>query len=412
MAKDIVDLKNYELYYGMKLDKLKIKNNYDMIEYSMDQIWYEAKKRYLKEVGIDDIKSISNDIVYNYFKDTCKYELLNMLIGKIDYNFRNKEEILFYELDNRNEFFINNIDAMIKIILDEYIYEDDIINKDNYHGRLSKIDKKESIMMVKDILYEIEPMGEWVNIYQELIDNNKIKYLNELSKKELDKIKNEYGINKLDSGVVYQKDDNKILDMFLKYEGNIKDIYTTIHEIIHYINRVKDNGRLNQIIQEMPSIFYEFYTLDYLKRLGYKEKEVNLIRKERAKYIKNACEEISDIGYYLYLYNRDGVINKDNDITTIYNYYTDSYERVLITSEDIIMYPYMIFIAYPYIIGTYLANKAIKKSKDDELILPIMKYITENISRMDIDRIFSIFDSDIDLYKDKDEKIKIKKKMR
>lgn len=51
---------------------------------------------------------------------------------------------------------------------------------------------------------------------------------------------------------------------------------------------------------------------------------------------------------------------------------------------------------YPYITGTYLASIALSIAREDDRFLDEMKYITENISKLDASYIFNSLGLDID----------------
>ena len=51
---------------------------------------------------------------------------------------------------------------------------------------------------------------------------------------------------------------------------------------------------------------------------------------------------------------------------------------------------------YPYITGTYLASIALSIARKDDSFLDEMKYITENISKLDASYIFNSLGLDID----------------
>ena len=147
---------------------------------------------------------------------------------------------------------------------------------------------------------------------------------------------------------------NKDRYLFLNCHGNLNDIVLTIHEIIHYINGVYDNvNDVNPIIREFPSIFYEMYAIKYLSKLGYSNSDIENVYYMRKNIIFNMIKEIE--------------VNTNDD---------------------------MLLSCYSYVIGHYLARIAIDKIDSDKLLLSIIKYITEHLSKIDINDIFDLLEVD------------------
>ena len=309
-----------------------------------------------------------------------RLDVLNKLIEKLFYQFNNCEKIDDMELDNRDIYFINNIDLIINIIKEQEDYVIDNIEEDI---ELPKMTKEEVYYYTTEILNEIDPSGEWLDIYLNSIKNNHIIYLNDFNSDEITRIKSALGlvgINDIDNVCLHFNDKERFL--FLKYNGDISDVVLTIHELIHYISFEYDNVReALPMVREFPSIFYELYSLYYLSTLGYDKEIIKGINNNRLFDIYSSIDESRDIIDYLNIYINDGKImdyiskNKCDKCIEILN--NDSY---------------IVFKTYPYIVGSYLARKAISKIKEDKTLFDMIKYITKNLSKIDVDDIFSILD--------------------
>ena len=123
-------------------------------------------------------------------------------------------------------------------------------------------------------------------------------------------------------------------------------------------------------------------------------------RKNLDKYLKEMeiTEEI-EIGYYKNIienYNeRDREYFKNNmplmlDAKVVSTLNCDkTINKLLLNFDDF-------YSLYPYITGTYLASIALSIAREDDRFLDEMKYITENISKLDASYIFNSLGLDID----------------
>ena len=258
-------------------------------------------------------------------------------------------------MDNVGTFFLDN-SSLIKNITEEEI---DYLNGfANNNGTMCKVNNWKIKDIIKDILDEVDGTSEWLEIYLDAVNSGHIIYLNELDDESLNKLKRGLGILNIESfDNTCMHLGNKDRYLFLNYKDNLGDVIFTIHEIIHYINEILDNGRnVFPLVREFPSIFYEMYALNYLYKIGYSEEELMKVYHFRIDDLNVCIDSIRNI------------VDID-DVT-----------------RDIL------YTCYPYIIGDYLARMAIIKSKNDMTILPMMKYITENLSKIDVSDIFKLFE--------------------
>ena len=240
---------------------------------------------------------------------------------------------------------MENKEIIKKIVKKEKEYIDNYSIKDDYE--LSELTDREINQIICDILMELDPNGDWLEIYLKARRTAHIIYINELDKEGLKKYEQILGISglkRLDNTCLNISSDESFV--FLNYEGNISDVVFTIHEIAHYINaRLDDVTSVSPYVREFPSIFYEMYALNYLKNLWYPEGELLSIYNKRIFETYESLEMTSKLGI-------------ENTSYT------------------------------PYVIGSYLGREAMNKLNDDKLLLSIIKYITENLSRTRVEELF------------------------
>ena len=392
--KNVWELKDYELLHIIESYRLNVKNSYWL--YEVEYVWDEIIKRY-KQWGMN--YGSDRYEVYKLLKQNESYNLLNSLIGKVANTLLGKEDSL---IDNSDIYFYDNLNLLYDKMHAEYQYE-----RNNYlkkkETELPKIEKHEVVTIVEDILDQIDNNGEWKEIYKEALNEGKIIYVDMLTDEDITRLKTASLIDTIENGgTLYNQSNGEIIGVFLKYVGDINDIYLTMHEIIHYINKYLDKEKIKPILKEFPSIFYEFYSLKCLEGYGYSKESLEIIKNTRRKYIINAYEEIKDIMYYLTLYKKDGYINSNNDLLGSKRVITIRRNR---TVEKLIMDPDILLSTYPYIIGTYLANQGIEAIDSDKVIGQIIKYVTEHLSAVDEGMIFNILE-----YSNKNNKLLKKRK--
>ena len=416
---ELEKMKLYELYHLLLIDI--IHRDKDISNLDIDKLFKLVNEKYKEENGVYLDKKSE---LYKWLSDKSRYILLDDLLVRLFARFINIEMIKNIEIDNTDIFFVNNINEMKRIMDEEgeIISNIEIVKCDNK----TKIDKDNVIEIVKDILIKLDNNGEWLDIYNNAIRDKKIIYLNELSKEELDKFKEDNDINqdlnKYRNVCCFNT--NGSMYIILTYTGNISDISSTIHEVIHYISRCYNNKNEKLILRELPSIFYEIYTLNYLNELGYSKKEIDEIKLNRYTDTYEAILDIDILMNYFIILLSKGNITKDDVIDeyricmrNIYgndNYYEipNEYDsRCDDVIHDLIKNQYMLFKSYPYIIGSYLASMAINKLDSDMMIMSFMKYITEHIDSVCEEDVFNIIlDGKIDLYYDDEDKVKVREK--
>lgn len=395
----------YELYY-LLLASYYYQDN-DIITIDIDRLFDEINTRYKEQFGI---YQLDDNKLFTWLKNKCRYNLLDELLVGLYNRFINIEKGDKYEIDNTDIFFVNNIHLMSKI------FEEEINNYNKMNltkcNNKTKIAKWQVIDTVKDILTELDPSEEWKNIYEQALNNNIIIYLNELSHEEIAQFKRINGINiNLESikNTCFFPDTGRSY-IILNYEGYLTDISTTIHEIIHYISRYYNNNQKEiPLLRELPSMFYEIYTLKYLYSFGYNQEELAEANINRLTDTYKSIEDIKLLVDYLKILIDKGHLTEEDIINEYSNTYEDNNHKSDKCIHDLIRNPYILFGYYPYIIDNYLATNAINKLSSDKLILNYMKYITEHISSVDEEDVFNIIlDSNLSLYLEDNNKKRIK----
>ena len=403
---NVDEMKLYELYYIVYV--YSIYEDDDIVPYDMEYVWHKINDYYYQEndILLDINKEDDRSILFNWMKEKCRYQLLDELMVHMFNRFINIED---NGVDNRDEFFINNIDMMEKIMgTGNYDMKMDDKN-------ISELSKDKVITLVKEILLEIDPSSEWLRIYEEAIDKNKIIYLNELDKKGIIDLKKELVVDSLkyiDNSCLTLKNGEKYI--FLNYKGDISDISTTIHEFTHYVSKYNHNEKESPILREFPAIFFELYALEYLKEIGYDETDIILVNQHRIADTYMAIMESRLFIYYLKTIMNNGVINEEIDRELIrdkYYLFNDVRKNCDNCIRDLIINPYAFFEIYPYVIGNYLADNAIIKLKDDRQLLGFIKYMNDNLYRINPYDVFNILGcGDVDLVNTNEEKQKVKKR--
>ena len=411
---EISELKLYELYYLITAYMLHDDMN---LPYSIDFVHQSVSNAYTKETGLAN--ETNQDKVSNWLANKCRYQLLDELMLHMYHDLTVKDDESM--IDNTDLFFVNNLYAMDKV-MESYYDEVAPIIYNTESQKLSESNKKETISIVKDILSEIDDNNEWLNMYEDMLSINHIIYINELSDVEKDKLVARIGvksIKEIENSCLSIDNDTYI---FLNYTNTIADIPTTIHEVIHYIIKETNFGsRELPILREFPSIFFELYALNYLKRLGYDETEIRTINQARLTNSFSMYHDVKDMMYYLKMLIEKGRITEKQDLKTtnreinrikkIFNKQeinalladnpnefdakTKCYERADSVINNIIINPDILFNYYPYIIGSYLADMAIKRTTTSRTTLSLMKYISEKISKLDGYDIFSVLETQI-----------------
>lgn len=380
--------------------------------YNENEIYDQIEKIYFKD---EKNERKSKEELYDWAKEKVRYSILNVLI-ELACNLLHKEKINGKIIDNPDLFFANNWEKLINIMLSQGIIC--TTSTDSINIKLPKLDENQIDRYVLEILSECDPTLEWVNEYNKLkeekriIDSNEEKGIlaHKLQTKDFDgKFENAY--IKSSEGIDY---------ILLTHDGTLEDIPSTIHEFAHYISeKGRSNQKIPKTFQEFPSIFYELYSLEFLKKAGYNDVVIKSIREKR---LQNTMDHVLlnyDMLRYLRMYLEYGEIKEEEDIkyqkdlqerikgffpqlskySNFLNYFLNYKKRAFDSCDDcirdLILNPWCLYDIYPYIIGTFLAVKSMESLILDENLLHQIKDYTENLAFVDPYEVFKSIGYDI-----------------
>ena len=369
------DMDLFELYYFLCVCLF---HDEETVPYEIDDVWNEINKYYYLEKGYS--LDVNNEeqliILFKFVRDNVRYQLLDELMVHVYSRLLNKEEIVDY----RDKFFANNLFQMREIMDYEQEYIEDNIG--DFSGYIPEISKEETIAHVKNILKEIDPSGEWLNIYNKAIDDDKIIYLNELSDVEEEIVKKKLGLKSFGEMINSCFCSENEMYILLTYNNNLDDVTTTVHEIIHYISMVKSNGKQPRIIlREMPSMFFELYALNYLRKLGYPDYILASINDDRLKNMNDFIKDVINMTDYLIELVVDGQISPNGEDHKCDN-----------STYELINNPYIYHRSYPYIIGNFLATEGMEKAMYYPEFVADIKKVTERLSTVNPYDVFKMVD--------------------
>ena len=179
----------------------------------------------------------------------------------------------------------------------------------NYFGDRYFVDGSSQIVPRKNNLtYE-----DVLNISRKVIESINPKYLEEFDKLLNSGIidfgyEDEYEYSFVRHVFSKGKLESRIIN--LKRSFNYNDIETLVHEFMHYVCFVGD-GMRNKIIGEMISIYFELYTMEYLKK-NYNFELEELFYNRRLVSIYRHSGELKKIELLLYLYMNFGNLDENS----------------------------------------------------------------------------------------------------
>ena len=397
---DIKKMKLGELFYYLLIDKIDRKLEDD--EESYMPLFYPGTEKEIYE-RIHYFKNGNSKLnielneekkkkLYIWARNNTRYEFLNSLI----YNFI--RELLSKDLelgkDDTDVFLVSNLIPIINIICKEI--KSIVEKKENIdYSEFCCLSKEDTIKYVKEILLVIDPSKEWLKMYEQILNSNKVLYYNEMSKEEVLAFYKRLGLR-------YTKDmDNSFINigndtyLMLNYMGNVRDVSYTIHEIIHYINRTKiGSDEYIHTLDEFFSIFYQLYALDYLENKGYNKKDIDSVRKyilcDNASVNEDSYLFILKLRHYVKMALQNGKIEEKEDVSHYHNNEKLAHIMCDTFTNDFLMNEEYVLMKYHYLIGDYLAKYGIQKMRKGEDILPMMKYYTEHTLEIDPYDVFTL----------------------
>ena len=385
-----------ELYIAyLNILQNNINNNQLLALYQKINKFYKQEKK----ESIEEYNEITIKKLLDYAKEESRYPLINTCLTSISKNlfeFNNENY-----LDTRDLFLANNLESIYQLLQEDrktYINQMISTNKE-----IPTIDSNEYDRIIYNILKEIDPTESWLSYYEELDCTGKIIYLDELSEEEKYRLEKslDVNINMLKNCCVEFED----IMIFLESKTKLSDIPAFFHEFAHAISFNSKEEIIGKTTSEYPSIFYELYSINYLEKLGYSKEIVHEILNERYNYTIKIGKPFLLILKYLVLYVNQNGINKKNAINLqkeeinkvikleqnnpgIINFLIDNDPAFFEPTKKakfeidtcikiIVSSPQTFYENYKYLIGFYLARKALNNED-----LNIIKYHTEHLKEI------------------------------
>ena len=375
---------------------------------------YEVLNTYYYDFNgtrLDINKEEDRDTLFEFANDNFRYILLNVLLSEslnVLINHNGYEEKELYD----------NLDSIMDII-DERVKTLAPINNIELKP-IKELDKDDIPSYFRRFLCTIDKTGEMAYLYDDMLINRNIIYLDTLSDVEKAKLFKKLGINKVYENF-FAVDKNLEPKIFLTRNGDMLDFRKLAHEFTHYVVFAKNKDKLENfsiMFREFPSSFYEIEALKFLRNVGYSNEDVTNANLHKLKYIYDIGLDLSLLNSYLkmflsnnfkitertdYEYRRNelydfieqngedayaklvSINDKYRDTESMAKSYCDIVNRSLYNSPTIFNE------LYPYVIANHFALKAV--GQNDEEMLGYMKRVTYNLPRITFKGVNDVLDN-------------------
>ena len=310
---------------------------------------------------------------------------MNWIYNKLNYYLN---EICNY-LENENKFLLENI-QLISILNDGFLQHIQSYNLDNETKR-NKLTFEDVFLLAREIVESIDK--NYLESFDNLIKSGELDFSFEGAYEDSQCIS------------MYKKDYVKQI-ININRAFNYNDVWVLVHEFIHYTNSHKKS--INKYyFAEFLSIYFEFYTIDYLLEKGINKEEIDYFFR-----IKSAKRHSIIFLYYeivLLAFTKFG--NLDEDTVSLLQCYLLNIEREVFEKECLILYNNLSLVErnykeeinkepknfggilseefitqnYRYILGTILAIYARKFSKFEDIV-----YLNNHINECDDRSVYDI----------------------
>ena len=357
------NLDDYKMSIKKKDLPIYIESIYSLI--AMD--YYETPEELVNALfNLDDKEKKK---LTNYLNSKYRRSLLNQLLeGQISFLTETSTE------KQQDDFVIENIDELLNHTSQE-ILSIDLSNQQLV--RMPSLTDQELDKSIIEFLIQIDPSLKWLKEYEELKKNNQIK------PSDIWNCNQEKGKWVINTSKVH----------------NIEDFRCFIHEFIHYIT-VKDQKKENLpiAIKEFPSIYFETLAINFLRQKGYPKEATDYMLSERNEWTEENAYDLYLILGLLSNYIKNGEVTIENEvdrrlqipedikrkIPEELSFFYETQEEKINYSFDIangyiLAYPESIYEEYPYITGTYLADRAVEVTNQDPMFIYNMLSITDNL---------------------------------
>ena len=161
--KDLATFTEKELLCALYVKEL-LKENVSSDYFSYEEILSAITSKYLKKYGECHL---TNEELTDWLKDNYRYPLLNDLIEN------EIIKIICFSQDERDTFVFDNLESIFQIITKEV--RDNLLSEINYDyskvNKETKLTDEEFRQLVTKFLKVIDPSLEWLNIYNEALEN-------------------------------------------------------------------------------------------------------------------------------------------------------------------------------------------------------------------------------------------------
>lgn len=418
---------NYNLLSMLYLEILFRRNsNNDMalvktISQISDESLYStiAYVYYMKEEKFDDfVDYLKNrkdfNKIFGWLKNETRFDAYNYLLDTTINYFKQSDP-----------YFLDNINDITDMMLDQLI--NNVNTRVKEKKELSPLTIKEFDNLFYEFLNTINAPDNWKKIYDELKANNKISFIEQL--------------DDIDESACYT-DENGDLRIKVSSDGTVKYFYSFVHEFIHYIT-IHESMAISQFsISEFPSIFFEKVAIYFLKNKGYIDFADILIEDRKKNNIdifisistlfndictyfnsgpllKTKKLKIMEKNFKMFQETRGNIIKlvgeRSEQIENIFQKFDISEkidENCDYLTNEFIENGLLIINGYQYLLGTFLAEEALKQMNVDDSVIPQMIDITDNLNSLNLKDILTKFNiENITVDTEKKEKIRTKNRI-
>lgn len=424
------------LLFGFKIIEYLRNNGGDLEEWKdQEDQMIDALPKIYAQLNELELEQVTEEEAYTWLKRTQDVNLLNRLLKEVLDEWSTLKIIDGKTYHPNDLFTYYNVPTLISLmkIETEKIFGEvsetealDIktqIMPEEKRIKLSPMSPEETEKNVIEILKEFDPSLKWIKKYYKLKENNGFIDLQPEDENKRQELMKQMGISCLDFGwqCIHTNKGTKIIT---ERTGTLEDTINYLHEFAHYLgmpNETENESTGNNILCEYPSTTLELYGLGYLKKIGYSDKELQEIYRNRI-YNTIACYKNSrGILNMLEDYNQGKKVELaqlikvateiqelieetlDEDIKKhILNNFPDYFNPTVQAHELIEEYIDKLIdtsngftSSYPYVVGHYLSDLTLKKIKEDPTFCYTCIRWTENIGRINPYEVFETLECDM-----------------
>jgi len=351
-----------------------------------------------------NIEDESNrDKLFRFANDCFRYKLLNDLMSMSVKMLINHGNYIEEDLYKRIDDILEIVDSTTKRLA-------------NYSKvkpiKLSSLSHEDLDKHFRDFLMIADPEGDYLKIYEDMLEKGNIVYIDELSDKEKEELSKKTPYTKKFNRFFYAGDDG-VGKIYIERFGTIEDLSSIAHEFAHYVAYEKNKDYKNDpsiVVNEFPSTFYEILAFKYLANLGYPTEEIQNLNAQRFGFIYNSGIDLTLLNGYLRLFlannynitseediafresNIENFVEKNGmdafkDVVKNYPAFADpeymAHEYCDAANASLYNNRHAYAMLYQYVLGNHLALENIKKLNSDTL--KYMKQVTFNLTNINVE---------------------------